>query len=239
MKIDVVSDLHGSYPELSGSDLLIVAGDLTARDTQEQLDVFDSWLDNQSYEKKIFIAGNHDGILVNEKAKIYRMRFHNKLSEDVKAYERFEYLLDSGTEYQGIKIWGSPWTPTFYNWYFMKNRGEEIKKQWDLIPRDTEILITHGPAFGLCDQVSMSSKRVHENHAGCEELRKVIEDMPNLKLHVFGHIHDGYGTCVLKKPGYGDKNNVLCVNASIMDGDYNPVNKPISIEYTSKGARLL
>ncbi len=214
MIIDCISDLHGARPELEGGDLLIVAGDLTARDEPEQHFRFEEWLEEQDYIKKIVIAGNHDGFLVNRGPHMFAGA---------------EYLLDSGLSWWGLKIWGSPWTPTFCNWHFMKDRGKEIRKMWDLIPKDTEILITHGPAYGLLDTVDISSKAVYGRHAGCEELRKVVERLPKLKLHVFGHIHEGYGQVMLKRPGYGDENNVLCVNASIMDGHYNPVNKPIRV----------
>ena len=239
MKIDCISDLHGAYPKLDAGDLLIVAGDLTARDLEDQYYQFNSWLCEQDYNKKIVISGNHDGLLQKDSFQY------------LEGYPAFEYLQDSGTKYKGIKIWGSPWTPTFYNWHFMKDRGEKIKEMWDLIPRDTEILITHGPTFGILDRVKrfnyIDTKTNLGNfinsqyeHAGCEELRKVIEKLPNLKLHVFGHIHEGYGTCKLPRIGFLDENDVLCVNCSIMDGEYNPVNKPITIHFDKhKGANVV
>lgn len=67
MDITAISDLHGHYPELPGGDLLIVAGDLTSRDTQEQHLQFLSWIGKQDYKKKIWIAGNHDNYLVGTK----------------------------------------------------------------------------------------------------------------------------------------------------------------------------
>jgi hypothetical protein len=143
------------------------------------------------------------------------------------------YLRDSGIEYEGVKIWGSPWTPAFLHWYFMKNRGADIRKKWDLIPKDTEILITHGPAYGLCDQVP------DEGYVGCDDLREIIDKMPNLRLHVFGHIHEGYGTNTYIKDVPGADNKLLCVNASIMDANYNPTNKPIHINYTPQGAHVI
>jgi len=99
----------------------------------------------------------------------------------------------------------------------MKDRGEDIKKMWDLIPDDTEILITHGPPFGIQDQVESREKFV-----GCEELRNAIDNrLKKLKLHVFGHVHKGYGKVEVC--------GVIHVNASIMNEDYEPVNKPIRI----------
>ncbi len=216
MIIDCVSDLHGFQPPLTGGDLLIVAGDLTARNTPKEYDRFDNWLDQQPYKKKIFIAGNHDGILEKEAPRKYMFK--------VGSYEKekFEYLQDTGTEFEGLKIWGSPWTPTFLDWHFMKNRGDDIKAMWDLIPDDIEILITHGPPMGIQDEVRFSSRANNGKFAGCEELRNTIDHrLKKLKLHVFGHIHESPGKVVV--------NGVIHVNATIMDADYDPVNKPIRI----------
>lgn len=204
MIVDCISDLHGDYPELQGGDLLIVAGDLTAADRELQHAEFSCWLKKQPYTKKILIAGNHDGLVQQE------VCFYGGPESSI------EYLEDSGTEFEGFKIWGSPWTPTFLNWHFMKDRGDEIKAMWDLIPDDTEILITHGPAFGIQDQCG-------NKLLGCEELRDAINHrLHKLKLHVFGHIHSGYGMVKV--------NGVIHVNASLMNEDYDFVNKPIRIE---------
>lgn len=220
MIIDCISDLHGFLPKLEGADLLIIAGDLTGRDTDKEHLDFIEWLAyGQKYENKykkvIYIAGNHDGFL-DPKNKRYGQV---KVPEDW----NIEYLCDSGTEFDGLKIWGSPWTPTFLDWHFMKDRGDPIKEKWDLIPDDTEILITHGPPFGIQDQVKYSSKAKEGKFAGCEELRNAIDHRLNkLKLHVFGHVHEGYGKVQVS--------GVIHVNASIMDEEYRPINKPIRIE---------
>ena len=48
-----------------------------------------------------------------------------------------------------VRIYGSPWQPEFYNWAFnLPRNGEEMKARWDAIPDNTDILITHGPAYG-------------------------------------------------------------------------------------------
>jgi len=207
MIIDCISDLHGDRPHLKGGDLLIVAGDLTARDFYYEHFEFEKWLCSQKYEKKVVIAGNHDGFLVNSACVMF---------EDV------EYLKDSGFYFRGFKIWGSPWTPTFYNWHFMKDRGAEIKEKWDLIPDDVDILVTHGPPFGILDKVTKNSRpRGVENNVGCEELREAVLRVKP-KLHVFGHIHSEGG----KQEKIG---GTIFVNASIMDESYDPINKPVRI----------
>lgn len=216
MIIDCISDLHGCKPVLQGGDLLIVAGDLTPRDNLYEYENFFEWLAHQQYKKKILIAGNHDGLLEKRSAK----EVANELCR--MGADNFEYLCDSACEFEGYKIYGSPWTPTFCDWHFMKDRGEPIKEMWDLIPDDTEILITHGPPFGIQDQVKYSSKAKEGKFAGCEELRNAIDHrLKKLKLHVFGHVHEGYGKVIV--------NGVIHVNASIMDEEYRPVNKPIRI----------
>lgn len=227
MKITCVSDLHGEQPELEGGDLLILAGDYTASSKIPQWCEFFSWVKKQNYHKKIMIAGNHDSLFehgypktqqeADELKEVQSILMEQELMEE----EDFEYLCDSRAEFNGMKIWGSPWTPSFGNWYFMKDRGEDIKKMWDLIPDDTEILITHGPPFGILDEVTRSSKYRIVERCGCHHLRSSLERLKNLKLHIFGHIHEGYGQVEI--------DGVTYINCSIMNGDYESVNKPINI----------
>lgn len=207
MIIDCISDLHGFYPSLQGGDLLIIAGDLTARDTYNEYGLFNEWLCDLDYQKKIIIAGNHDGYLQAKKAQ-------------KKYFCDGSYLEDSFEEYEGLKIWGSPWTPTFYNWYFMKNRGPPIKEKWDLIPEDIDILVTHGPPFGILDRVR-NRRGDYTDHVGCSDLLIKCGYLKNLKLHVFGHIHEGYG--------HKQINGCHLVNASHVNEVYDPINKPIRI----------
>lgn len=212
MEITCLSDLHGHLPELPGGDLLIVAGDLTARDTLGEFIQFRTWLGYQPYKHTIVIGGNHDGCLQNG---IFEWPSSPSWHRD------FNYLQDSGCEYNGLKIWGSPWTPAFCNWYFMKHTPDELRAVWDLIPDDTDILITHGPMYGVLDNIGDGDDRP----LGCVELRSAVERIKP-KMHVCGHIHGGYGQVVLKHSGP----NTLCVNAAIMDEYYRPVNKPIVVE---------
>jgi hypothetical protein len=140
-------------------------------------------------------------------------------------YKTIDYLED---EYMGIvdgdepeiKIWGSPWQPEFYNWAFNLPRGEALKEKWDMIPVDTDILITHGPPFGKLDYVDYSKINV-----GCEELLKRVEEIKP-KIHVCGHIHGGYG--------YVFDGNTHFINASILNDRYEFRNKPIIVDWDSE-----
>src|SRR5690606_9104680 len=105
--------------------------------------------------------------------------------------------------------WGSPITPYFHNWAFNRKRGAKIKAHWDLIPDDTDILITHGPPFGILDET------VYSKRTGCEELLlRVYQVQP--KYHIFGHIHEDYGMLA--------KRETTFVNASVLDDRYELVN---------------
>lgn len=224
MKITCISDLHGEAPDLPGGDLLIVAGDLTGNDSLKGWNGYFKWLKAQNYRKKVFIAGNHDGFLKSVISTTESKAM--QLWRD----EGFEYLFDSGTEFEGLKIWGAPWTPEFCDWHFMLPRGPALKEKWDLIPNDTDILITHGPAYGILDGVARYKMNIEK--VGCEELRKAVERIKP-KLHVFGHLHlDGCQKVLLKNPGYGDENNTLCVNAAFLDDDYiaRPIESIITVE---------
>lgn len=203
MLIDFVADLHGFQPELAGGDILIIAGDLTARDTKDGYNQFNFWLSKLPYRGKIVIGGNHDGLL--EKGKVTIGPDHN-----------IHYLCDSGIEFEGLKIWGSPYTPTFQRWHFMRNRGEDIKKHWDLIPKGTDILVTHGPPFGIFDETE------DELRVGCEDLRKAVQERVKPRIHCFGHIHEGGGSIA-------EIDGITYINCSYVDEHYSPVNSPIRL----------
>jgi Icc-related predicted phosphoesterase len=125
------------------------------------------------------------------------------------------YLNDNGITINGINIWGSPISPWFFNWAFNRHRGEAIKKHWDLIPAGTDILITHGPVFGILDKTNTLK------HVGCEDLLKKINEIKP-KVHVCGHIHEAYGM--------EEKSATKFINASVLNDKYELVNKPIAFE---------
>lgn len=211
MIVDCISDLHGATPILGGGDLLILAGDYTRSDEQSEYLIFRQWLQKQDYRHKVLIGGNHDMALFDGRFYFNEEWFGAK------------WLNDSGCEIEGLKIWGSPWTAWFDGinpdctaWTLKGDSA--LAKKWALIPEDTDILITHSPSKGVLDFCMNEEGYIS---AGSESLRVWI-DTWEPQLHVFGHIHEGSG---LQQEG-----NTLCANASIMDENYRPSNKPIRIE---------
>jgi Icc-related predicted phosphoesterase len=197
MHLTLISDTHGFHKalKLKGGDMLIHAGDVSKRGEEYEILAFLDWFGRQDYTHKIFIAGNHDFF------------FEECREEDIMDLipSGVTYLNDSGVEIEGLKIWGSPITPTFFNWAFNRDRGQDIAAHWKKIPKDTDILITHGPPFGILDCT------IQQMRVGCEDLLKSVEKIKP-KLHVFGHIHEDFG---LKEKG-----KTTFVNASCVDINY-------------------
>jgi hypothetical protein len=221
MIIDCISDLNGHYPFLPGGDLLIVAGDLTKSDEISEYFPFLKWLKNQNYAKKVFISGNQDRRLNTPWPRPMKGPFREK---ENKKFYYFDYLLDSGTIFQDLRIWGSPWTKRCEGMNrhcmdFTVETDEELAEKWALIPQDIDILITHSPPAGVLDEVEKNGRI---ENAGSESLIKPL-CKSGCRLHVFGHIHESYGKFI------NPINGITYVNASHVNKKYEPVNKPIRI----------
>ena len=217
MKLVLISDTHGQHRKFTTpeGDVLIHAGDFmhSGRDMREIVD-FASWLHDQPHAFKILVAGNHD-ILFETHRDLAMGALKTSCPE-------VHYLENGSCQFQGLKFWGSPVQPEFNDWAFNVKRGREIKKYWDMIPDDTDVLITHGPPWGLLDQIRPGRE---VEHLGCGELLKAVRRIKP-KLHVFGHIHGGYGTF--------KKGPTQFVNASLLNEAYKPVNAPIVVDFQSE-----
>jgi Icc-related predicted phosphoesterase len=179
-KIVAISDTHGSHfgIEIPDGDILVHCGDFCSHGTMRDAMDFLRWFNTHPHPTKIFIAGNHDWICEKDPS-----LFKGLLKE----FPELTYLEDSGCEVEGFKFYGSPHQPRFYNWAFNKDRGEDIKRYWDMIPEDTDVLITHGPPHGICDEAYRVGYNITE-HTGCKDLfDATLRIAP--KLHIFGHIH--------------------------------------------------
>jgi Icc-related predicted phosphoesterase len=212
MKIACFSDTHGLHRRVKvpDADLLIYAGDFMTDgyDLREVKD-FGEWLSSQPHKYKVWIAGNHDRAIERD--------CYLAMEHFVGCY----YLENSGINIEGLKLYGSPVQPEFCNWSFNVPRGPEIRKYWDMIPLDTDILVTHGPPMGYLDTSHPTNPVYKNNHLGCRDLAdKVREVKP--KLHIFGHIHGGYGKL--------ETSNATFLNVSICDEAYRAVN-PVTVIY--------
>src|SRR5665213_2149728 len=223
LKIVAISDTHRKHREVEvpDGDVLIHAGDITSSGEMGTIKDFAAWMKELPHCYKIVISGNHDKIFeVRDKthAKSIKNRFAAiELLQEAGAI----YLEDSGTEIEGIKIWGSPCSPFFFNWAFNYQRGEEIAKVWAKIPEDTNLLIAYSPPYGILDEVE---KFIGVEHIGCLDLLKRIEALKELKAVVFGHKHRDYNESPVIK------NGITFVNASILNNKYEVANNPVIID---------
>lgn len=214
MKLVFISDTHSAHRkiDLPEGDILLHSGDMSWMGRDHEIVEFYNWLKETPFKHKVFIAGNHDWGFVHAA---------QKLNEDY-GDESIHYLEDSGVELEGIKIWGSPWQPEFFNWAFNLPRGQALKERWDLIPEDTDVLLTHGPPAGILDECPDMNDRTRMVNVGCSELRRAVFERVKPKIHAFGHIHQGYGT--------HQEDGITFINASTCNIKYNPVNKPFVIQ---------
>ncbi len=206
MKIIVISDTHGQHHnlEVPPGDMVIHAGDVSRSGKESQIKEFLLWFEKLPHKYKIFVAGNHDWY------------FEKAIPEDIATVipENVTYLNDTGVTIEGMNIWGSPIQPWFLDWAFNRHRGADIRKHWDLIPENTDLLITHGPAMGYQD------KTTRGEHVGCLDLLERIQFIKP-KYHVSGHIHEAYGQSTDGTTTY--------INASVLNERYQLVNEPICI----------
>lgn len=177
MRFVALSDTHGWHDDVvvPEGDVLLFGGDMCGRGTLEEVGRFARFLEKQPHSHKIVIAGNHD------------WPFERVPKKAQEALGELVYLQDDGVEVDGVKIYGSPWQPEFFQWAFNLPRGKPLREVWNRIPEDTQVLITHGPPHDILD---LTSRGVA---AGCEALRERVEELPQLRAHVFGHIHEAYG----------------------------------------------
>lgn len=186
MRILHISDSHGFHEMLpmerfKDIDVVVHSGDCSNyRDpyrNEPEVRAFLAWYRDVPVKHKIYVAGNHDTSI--ERRMITPADF---------AEAGIIYLENAATTIDGVKFWGSPHTPTFGEWAFMKSR-DKISRVWDTIPADTDVLIVHGPPKGVRD---LSFDRDGQlEYCGCSALMKKCFKMKDqLKLVLFGHIHD-------------------------------------------------
>jgi Icc-related predicted phosphoesterase len=228
MKITVISDTHtrhGLIPmeDLPGGDLLICAGDImNSGYNKNDIHDFCTWFNSlKQYEDKVFIVGNHDRMFENHPVESNMI---------VNNFGDIVYLQDDDFVIYGdgpngdlpennIRIYGLPHTPEFYHWAFnVPRNSHKMQEIMNKIPENIDILVTHGPPYGILDTISPRSYQA----LGCEVLRDRVKQV-RPKLHIFGHIHGGRGIEYI--------NGTLFINASVLNEQYKYTNKPITLDF--------
>jgi Icc-related predicted phosphoesterase len=203
LRVVALSDTHGWHhpPQVPEGDVLIHAGDCTHLGRLDQLARFNDFLGRLPHRHKLVVAGNHD------------FCFARQPEASRACLTQATYLQDQAVTIEGFKFYGSPWQPVFHNMAFNLPRGPALRAKWDLIPTDTDVLITHTPPWGRRDQ-SILGRPV-----GCQDLGRAVERLPRLRLHAFGHVHEAAGEVRAGK--------ILFVNAAVCNFFYLPVRRAV------------
>lgn len=200
----IISDTHNLHEkvQLPKGDVLVHCGDALLVGDFKEYAIFSNWFNSvQGYELKIFVPGNHD-LYVEENQSLARSMMPN-----------VKTLIDESLWINGLAIYGAPWTHNLKYWAFYG--GPDIREKWNKIPSDTDILITHSPAYGVLD------KLYNGEHIGCMNLMRRLADL-KIRYHFHGHIHENYG---IQKRVDG-----LSINAASCDDKYRPTNPTIVID---------
>ena len=218
IRVIAFSDNHGMLPPaIPECDILLIAGDIapTPRSTAymgmtekcfiqaEWLrNTFKPWLEAQPVKHTVAVWGNHDWIGENR-------------PDMVPTGIPWTVLTDAGTEIMGLKIWGTPWQPRFWDWAFNLDEPDLVPK-WEMIPEGTDILVTHGPPNTFGDLTEDYASKTMQNVGSPSLLKRLLVVRP--QLHVFGHIHSGAGRFGL----YGSQ----LANVSLVNERYQMVREP-------------
>jgi Icc-related predicted phosphoesterase len=210
MRIVITSDTHGKHDELAdmSGDVLIHCGDFCGGFRPDPNDIhrIDDWFGLQPFRHILCVGGNHDFV-----AQDY--------TETKPLFQNATYLVDSGVTIDGVRFYGAPWVPTLQRWaYYLSD--DELRTKWELIPDNTDVLITHTPPWHKLD-----SPRDPSVHCGCSHLAARIAAL-NLRLHCFGHNHASYGRI--------DRDGMTYLNASAVNSDFDIANPPFVIVIESE-----
>src|ERR1035437_1547044 len=209
--ITLLSDSHGQHRKipkewLPETDWILHAGDVSSMGTLEQISDFLDWFSKVgNYKFRVFCAGNHDWLFERTSYLAKSM-----IPDNVIYLENSEVVID------GIKVYGVPQQIEFCNWAFNIPK-EDMKKYWDAVPEDTNVILTHGAPFKILDMT------LEGDFTGCEYLLKRMSELKQLKLEVHGHIHEARGI-------FEFADGVKIINASILNRSYKMVNKPYIID---------
>ncbi len=196
MRIVAISDTHMTKPHIPEGDVLVHAGDLTCTGSIAEVRRALDWILDQPHKHKFVIPGNHDFAL----------------QESPSLFPTYFMYIDKGVEIEGIKFWGTPWVNRFMDWAFMlDDTNEGLGRKYEGIPEDTQILVSHGPAYGILDETFQGEKV--GSKALLDRIHKHDHNLPQLAYHIFGHIHDSYGNEMINRAMHRDSYvamNVAC-----------------------------
>ena len=210
MVLVLFGDTHELHREVEvpAGDLLICVGDFTMFSKNlSAIEDFNEWLGELPHRYKIVVPGNHEFFLESN-------------PERRSLLDNANVLIDESIEIEGLNIYGSPMTP-LYGAACGKSSPKDRERHWSKVPKNTHVLITHGPPFGILDLSPDQAERM-----GDPELRNRVRALASLKLHAFGHVHGAYGGV--------EEDGITFANVALMGRLGNLVQGPTVLRMTSR-----
>lgn len=206
MKVTIISDTHNQHEALGtlSGDVLVHCGDMFSFQdwNREHLHRLDSWFSHQDFDLILCTGGNHDFVL------------EQALRENSQPFKNAVYLQDQKYKHNGVVFYGAPWTPQLSGHAFYGD-DHMLREKWSLIPKDTNVLITHTPPYSVLDKSSRGMT------LGCKRLAKAVKNIkPN--IHCFGHVHNSAGLV--------RNRHTVFVNASSVNSRLQVIHKPVVLE---------
>ena len=250
IRIVCISDTHEQHHKVNVpyGDVLIHAGDFCLFDgTRRQVKNFASWFASQPHLHKVVISGNHDAAFqtMPDRAREWLKVKSRDSGAQVGCHYLENETVDLDIDGRGLKIHGAPQHPGDYGMAFTTEDEEDRKAKWALFPMNSEIIVVHGPPYGILDETKWDevarnpfdgaeTRIEHSVRDGCRALRRKLEAMSDLKLVVCGHIHSGFGTSRLDS-------GALVVNAALCGAHHllDLKRRPIVVDLSPQGTATL
>lgn len=219
MKIIAASDLHGYLPRLPECDLVLLCGDIVNLYYQRSvslgklwfLEDFRRWAESLNCNKILWIPGNHD-ICVEKDEQFY----YDTFTKD----NKITFLSHDYYEYEGLKLFGTPYCKIFYNWAYNLD-DDTLTEKFDEIPENLDILFTHDAPFGVTDICLEKTTWNTCENLGNKPLREcVLKKNPKYLLH--GHLHSSFH-------GFETLGNTQVTNVSYVNEKYEPYYTPLTL----------
>lgn len=231
MKLVCISDTHGQHSklEIPLGDVLIHSGDATMVGKKDETKSFLQWFASQPHQYKIFVPGNHDFSFDSQAVfdKWNKNRYNQITNPDIDQikYDSLKFCKDNGiivlinesVVINEVNFYGTPNTPIFFNWAFNNSEYDLENNIYNHIPQSTEVLISHGPPKDILDLCT-------SGNVGSVALANRVKQLNNLKISIFGHIHDSHGLLA-------HNDGIIYINSSILDDRYKVKYDPISVIY--------
>lgn len=223
MKLAIISDTHQREKafDIPDADVLVHCGDFTMLGELEYVKRFGDWFFSLPHSKKILCAGNHDKsfeTMLPAALEAFGFSGPNDVPGSTFTAEKdgVIYLEDDEVTIDGIRFFGTPWTPTFGSGWVFNADSEKQSAVSAAIPSGIDVLISHGPPYGILDRT------LEGDLTGSRALAYDVRSRVVPRVHCFGHIHEAYG--------HIEQNGIHYYNASLVDRMCRPANKPWVVE---------